>query len=373
LPNGNKINASVDGRKRSSSTTNPEEIKFNNIMGGNSEPDAMASLFTDRNVTLAKYLLSGERREIRNKYQYEKHSYSVIIHCTTYYPMQFHALRELVAGPNGDERFIESLSRCKNWNAKGGKSGSTWAKTLDDRFVLKQISRIELESFLEFAPLYFEYICKSFFHKVPTALAKIFGIYSVRWKNSTGKSMKKDLIVMENLFYNKKISQIYDLKGSLRGRFVQNPIQDEVLLDENLLQITYASPICIPEHSKTLLGQAVWNDTAFLSSLNVMDYSLLVGIDSETNELVVGIIDYMRRFTWDKQLEAWVKSSGIMGGRGKVPTVISPKQYKVRFRDAMWMYFVMVPNKFTKILNPHPTVLAKKKDFPSRKQAVSLQ
>ena len=103
--------------------------------------------------------------------------------------------------------------------------------------------------------------------------------------------------------------QIYDLKGSLRGRFVQNPIQDEVLLDENLLQsmlcchyaivalpltmaqiVTYASPICIPEHSKTLLGQAVWNDTAFLSSLNVMDYSLLVGIDSETNELVVGII-----------------------------------------------------------------------------------
>lgn len=159
----------------------------------------------------------------------------MIIQCTTYYPLQFNALRELVGGPNGDEKFIESLSRCKNWNAKGGKSGSTWAKTLDDRyhslmcqasltcnrFVLKQVSRIELDSFIEFAPLYFEYICKSFFHKVcvnlycvltnpkvPTALAKIFGIYSVRWKNSSGKSMKKDLIVMENLFYNKKISQV---------------------------------------------------------------------------------------------------------------------------------------------------------------------
>jgi len=255
-----------------------------------------------------------------------------------------------VAG--GDERFIESLSRCQNWNAKGGKSGSTWAKTLDDRFLLKQVSRVELESFLEFAPLYFEYICKSFFHKVPTALAKIFGIYSVRWKNSSGKLLKKDLIVMENLFYNKTISQIYDLKGSVRGRYVHNPIQDEVLLDENLLQITYTSPICIYEHSKTLLGQAVWNDTAFLSSLNVMDYSLVVGIDQENEELVVGIIDYMRRYTLDKQLETLLKSSGIMGGRGKVPTVISPKQYKVRFRDAMWMYFVMVPSKNTEVVHP---------------------
>jgi 1-phosphatidylinositol-3-phosphate 5-kinase len=38
----------------------------------------------------------------------------------------------------------------------------------------------------------------------------------------------------------------------------------------------------------------------------------------------------MRKYTWDKQLETWVKSTGIMGGRGKVPTVISPEQYKLR-------------------------------------------
>lgn len=70
------------------------------------------------------------------------------------------------------------------------------------------------------------------------------------------------------------------------------------------------------------------------------------------NELVVGIIDFMRRFTWDKQLETWVKSTGIMGFRGKIPTVISPKQYKLRFRDAMWMYFIMSPNKFTQVIHP---------------------
>jgi 1-phosphatidylinositol-3-phosphate 5-kinase len=29
-----------------------------------------------------------------------------------------------------------------------------------------------------------------------------------------------------------------------------------------------------------------------------MDYSLVVGVDSEKQELVVGIVDYIRTFTW---------------------------------------------------------------------------
>lgn len=30
---------------------------------------------------------------------------------------------------------------------------------------------------------------------------------------------------------------------------------------------------------------------------------------------------------------------------GKVPTIISPKQYKRRFRYAIWTYFLMSPRK----------------------------
>lgn len=46
----------------------------------------------------------------------------------------------------------------------------------------------------------------------------------------------------------------------------------------------------------------------------------------------------------DKQLETYVKASGVLGGGpGREPTVISPNQYKKRFRRAMSRYFVMVP------------------------------
>jgi len=154
---------------------------------------------------------------------------------------------------------------------------------------------------------------------------------------------------MENLFHsrNSTITKVYDLKGSKRSRYVRNPIQNEVLLDENLLEVMFTSPIWIDENSKTTLQAAIWNDSLFLSSLGVMDYSLVVGIDFTNKQLIVGIIDYIRKYTWDKQLETLLKSSGIVGGRGKVPTIISPKQYKTRFREAMNFYFVRVPNKNT--------------------------
>ena len=58
--------------------------------------------------------------------------------------------------------------------------------------------------------------------------------------------------------------------------------------------------------------------------------------------------DYMRQYTWDKQLETWVKSARLINEKGKAPTVISPLQYKRRFRDAMWNYFVMVLSKRTR-------------------------
>jgi 1-phosphatidylinositol-3-phosphate 5-kinase len=93
-----------------------------------------------------------------------------------------------------------------------------------------------------------------------------------------------------------------------------------------------------------------------MQSIDVMDYSLLVGVDEEKHELVLGIIDFMRQYTWDKHLETWVKASGILGGpKNASPTVISPKQYKKRFRKAMTTYFLMVPDQWSP-----PTIILSK-------------
>lgn len=121
--------------------------------------------------------------------------------------------------------------------------------------------------------------------------------------------------------------QIYDLKGSMRNRMVQvTGRENEVLLDENLMEIAHRQPLFLRDHSKVIFRTALWNDTLFLSSLDVMDYSLVVGVDADRKELVVGIVDYIRTFTWDKKLESWVKDLGG-AGRGE-PTIVTPKQCK---------------------------------------------
>lgn len=82
----------------------------------------------------------------------------------------------------------------------------------------------------------------------------------------------------------------------------------------------------------------------YLQSINVMDYSLLVGVDNQKRELVCGIIDYLRQYTWDKQLETWVKSS--LAPKNVLPTVISPIEYKRRFRRFMTTHFLCVPDNW---------------------------
>lgn len=81
-----------------------------------------------------------------------------------------------------------------------------------------------------------------------------------------GKELKMELMVMENIFFKRKVSRIYDLKGSLRSRY--NPDtsgNNKVLLDLNLLETLHTKPIFLGSKAKRRLERAVWNDTSFLA------------------------------------------------------------------------------------------------------------
>lgn len=274
------------------------------------------------------------------KYQFQEGQAKML--CKVFYAEQFDALRRKCGVA---DRIVESLSRCAKWDSKGGKTKSLFLKTLDDRFVLKSLSQIETQAFLKFAPAYFQIMSEALFHELPSAIAKMFGFYQVIIKNPvTGVEFNWFLLLMENLFYDRVPTRIFDLKGSMRNRKVQSTGErDEVLLDENMVDFIYETPLFTREHSKKLLSQSVWNDTLFLGRQNVMDYSLMIAIDEPRKELVVGIIDCIRTYTWDKKLESWIKDRGFAGGGKNRPTVTSPKEYKSRFRQAMARYVLQAP------------------------------
>jgi 1-phosphatidylinositol-3-phosphate 5-kinase len=111
--------------------------------------------------------------EDEDSYSVDKAKFSV----TCYFAKQFDAIRRKFCSDELD--YIRSLSRCKRWSAQGGKSNAYFAKTLDDRFVIKQMTRTELDSFDDYAAEYFKYLTESVSSGSPTCLTKILGLYQV--------------------------------------------------------------------------------------------------------------------------------------------------------------------------------------------------
>ena len=83
--------------------------------------------------------------------------------CKIFYAEQFDAIRRKCGV---SDRIVESLSRCVKWDSKGGKSRSVFLKTLDERLVLKSLSPVETQTFLTFAPAYFQIMSEALFHEV---------------------------------------------------------------------------------------------------------------------------------------------------------------------------------------------------------------
>lgn len=302
---------------------------------------------------------NSNRISVRNTYQYPKTS------------------------PFSEDLYIHSLANCNPWNALGGKSGSTFSKTHNQRFILKEVTKGEMKHFLSFVTDYIEYCKRPYIDKYASALVKVVGVYKISYKDIlTNKGSVHYILVMENLFYECNITFIYDLKGSMRNRKVDidiRTIQEDgnadisddppvsnqsanmvrnrsneqvstVLLDENLRQMCTTVPLYVYEHSKKLLMAAIDRDSTFLCEKSVMDYSLLVGFDDEHSEFVVGIIDYVRLFNWEKVIEFRVKKIGNTVD----PTIVNPATYQRRFLDAINEYFLVVPDKWHPFIDYSP-------------------
>jgi 1-phosphatidylinositol-3-phosphate 5-kinase len=283
---------------------------------------------------------------------------SVRASCKIFYAESFDALRRRC---NVADRFIESMSRCLKFDSKGGKTKSLFLRTLDNRFIIKSLQEVELKAFTKFAPDYFNFMSYTLFHGVPSVIAKMFGLFQVNIRNpNTGVDFSYYLLVMENLFYERNPNRRFDLKGSMRNRKIESTGQaDEVLLDENLVETIFESPLFVREASRKLLQASIFNDTLWLCKQNVMDYSLMAGFDDTRKEMVVGIIDCIRTYTWDKKLESWIKDRG----KNK-PTITSPKDYRNRFRVSMMAYVLQAPNCWHQFQAqmPGPRTLKEKDD-----------
>lgn len=262
----------------------------------------------------------------------KKEEVKILIH----FPVQFEALRMM--NRISLSQFIKSIALSSNWENTGGKSAASFVKSHDNFFIFKRLDKSEFKMFRTYALDFFKYMFRSQYNGKPSLLGKIFGCYEVHTQHA-----KHHYICMENLFYGfDKCPDImvYDLKGSATNRYVVRTKPGQVLLDTNFKINQNGEPLPLSAKDKKFCDKAFANDSKFLADHNLIDYILLLIIDPKSYKVRMGIIDYLRIYTWDKYVEHYGKK--VIKG-GMIPTIINPDGYRDRFKEAMSKYFMEIP------------------------------
>jgi len=115
-------------------------------------------------------------------------------------------------------------------------------------------------------------------------LSRIYGVYTVEMQDY----QKVHLILMGNTlrFDNKNdVNRIYDLKGSTYSREVKGRVSSSsTLKDQNFVKNQHhVQEINLVGRDCELINTAIRKDSNFLASVNIMDYSLLLGIEAKVH------------------------------------------------------------------------------------------
>ena len=154
-----------------------------------------------------------------------------------------------------------------------GKSGSFFYFSRDYKYIIKTIHHAEHKLLRKILREYFAHV-----EKHPnTLISQFYGLHRV--KIPYGR--KIHFVVMNNLFPpHRDIHQTFDLKGSTIGRnFEEDDLAHNpraTLKDLNWLRRDYHFEF--GPDKKTLFVEQMRRDVALLQKLQIMDYSLLVGI-----------------------------------------------------------------------------------------------
>lgn len=126
--------------------------------------------------------------------------------------------------------------------------------------------------------------------RYPTSLlARIYGIFTIRKDDM----VPVHLILMGNTMKVKSLKCVYDLKGSLVNRETKGKVKPSTTLkDINVLNHNKGNDKYIrfkPDDQVKIIRQ-LERDTQLLRSWNIMDYSLLLAVENDYKNIIIGTI-----------------------------------------------------------------------------------
>lgn len=155
-----------------------------------------------------------------------------------------------------------------------GKSGSFFYYSRDFRFIIKTIHHAEHKQLRRILKDYYEHIKEN----PNTLVSQFYGLHRLKVE---GGLRKVHFIVMNNLFPpHRDIHLKYDLKGSTWGRYTRltsvNDLSQVTLKDINFLE--RHDTIRFGPNKRKIFMEQLEADVKLLKRINVMDYSLLLGV-----------------------------------------------------------------------------------------------
>ncbi|CAI5703256.1 unnamed protein product [Peronospora effusa] len=285
-----------------------------------------------------------------------------------------------------DADYIEMFGATTKERFSEGRSGAFMFYTSDESLIVKTMSPEECAFLRKMAPNYEAYMTSN----PDTLLTRFYGCHSV---SLYGKMYY--FVVMGNLFSDTDVvHHRYDIKGSWVDRNAKVPSfgdktacrycnasytfgstknqecgdgmnfhePDIVLKDNDLM-----TKIRIAPATAHRIYDQIHRDSDFLCSQGIMDYSLLMGIQSseyfvDTSQLPqarrdllftqpatsvagpslyhFGIIDFLQQWTLEKKLERFYKTF-IKRKDPEGVSALPPKPYKFRFQQKMSRIFAL--------------------------------
>ena len=193
-----------------------------------------------------------------------------------YAPKIFHRIRQLF----GIDSASYMLSVSGNYNylefMSNSKSGQFFFYSHDGRFMIKTQTPEENKFLRKILPHYYQYVSLN----PNTLLTRFYGMHRVKMRHL---KRKVHFVIMHSVFDTKeKIYRIYDLKGSTVGRSSgPDKVRKEGVVYKDLDLVDDQVKFQLGTKRKLFMEQ-LEKDASFLASLNIMDYSLLIGIHDKT-------------------------------------------------------------------------------------------
>jgi hypothetical protein len=224
-----------------------------------------------------------------------------------------------------------------------GAKGGCLIAFLESNFVVKELSRTDHESLLRISSSYFEHVTQG-----ETLLSGIFLHFE-----DTATSRK--FFAMRNVVGSGPFTEMYDLKGCNDDRALQ--LNGERIAARREAKAAASSRILVTEIQRQEVMCKLQRDTEWLTSHELMDYSLLVGIrdvptgyvpepnlgqtpllrscaDGTEVVVFVGIIDFLQPWNTMKKVARAIKV--LAANKATIP----PKAYASRFCNHFENQFV---------------------------------